>query len=147
MNAERKRRGQTPQFDAPDIPPEEWCGARKQFESGQTMLEIANARGCDPRTVKACILRNCDQLDGQSTPRVIDAHIPTILSLLHSGIFQDTPSLRSLARQLQAQLRIATGYCGNEKSLRNYLQTLSDEHLPRACRKQENQTELEDGKC
>lgn len=135
MNVERKRRGHSPQFIAPDIPPEEWCRARKQFESGKTMLEIANARGCDPRTIKACILCNDDKLDSQRAPRLVDAYVPIIGALLRSGIFQDAPSLRSLARQLQTQLHIMTDYTGSEKTLRNYLETLPDEQLPGACRK------------
>ena len=137
MSDEHTRRGQPPMFNAPDVPREQWCETRTQYEAGATLREIAIERGCDPRTIKACILYNDDRLNRKHTPRLIDSQIPAIDRLLASGIFADTPSLRSLARQLLVRLQSLTAYAGSEKTIRDYLLTLPVEQLPVACQKSE----------
>ena len=62
-------------FTLPDLPREQWCDFRIAYEEGnRTLVQLAEEYMCDPRTVKACILRNksSSSLGKKSVPTQID---------------------------------------------------------------------------
>ncbi len=130
--APKPGRGRRAQFQMPKMPAGQWCIARRLREDGLTLQQIGDRFGCDPRTAKACILRNSDELDRRNTPGVIAPYEDFLLKALASGIVEAGQSVRAMTQTLYRLLRERTDYPGGERTLRAYLSGLPlDELLPR----------------
>lgn len=127
MGTGKPGRGRQPRFQAPDIPREQWCHARQLYESGLSLKKIGALLDRDPRTVKACILRNSDVLDKRNTPRVLAPYLKTVHELLAVDEIRKLGSIRAISQRICAILQDEMGYPGSEVALRKYLTDLPPE--------------------
>lgn len=137
-------------LELPEIPPDEWCDFRREYEQGKTLKHIASDYHCDPRTVRKSLLLNqgSNDIGKQNYSKKITGYIPRINALYqkYAGIndsenrFPDTdnkvvesgnqsPSneahikeygICGISRLITEQI-IAEGYTGSERTVRNYL--------------------------
>ena len=129
MGMRKPGRGRYPQFQVPDIPEEQWCEARSLLENGMTLSQISQRLHCDPRTIKACILRNSDHLDRKNMPRIMEPYEEFVRQLLSSGEFNSITSFGRISKIIYRLLKEQTDYKGSEKTVRNYLAELPLDEL------------------
>ena len=127
MGTGKPGRGRQPRFQAPNLPREQWCRARRLYEGGLSLKQIGALLDRDPRTVKAGILRNSDVLDKRSTPHVLDPYLKTIHELLAVDEIRRLGSIRAISQRICAILQDEMGYPGSEIALRKYLMGLPPE--------------------
>ena len=67
-------------LNLPDLPQEEWCDFRWDYESGMTLKQIAAKYICDPRTVRQSLLRNADSrcIGHRRAPTILDPYLSII---------------------------------------------------------------------
>lgn len=150
--------------ELPEIPPDEWCDFRLEYEQGKTLKQIASDYHCDPRTVRKSLLLNqgSNDIGKQNCSKKITAFVPRINDLYqeYTGTndsgnrFPDTdnkevgsgnqlPSKEAhikeygicgISRLITEQIT-AEGYTGSERTVRNYLRSRFICIRPQACRK------------
>ena len=107
----------------PDLPPEDWCDFRIDYEAGMTLKEIARKYMCDPRTVRKCIRLNqsSTEIGRQNAPTKLTHWIESIDSLYaeYSQI-NPAPGICRMSSLITERLK-ALGYTGSERTVRNYL--------------------------
>ena len=112
----------------PEMPEEEWCDFRQDYESGMTLKLIAEKYLCDPRTVRKCIIANkqSSEIGRQMAPTKLAAYIGRIDTLYREYTFSPAGSISErsgicdISRRITAQLQLE-GYTGSERTVRNYL--------------------------
>lgn len=126
-------------IECPNIPPEEWCDYRRDYESGLSLECIAQKYCCDHRTVRDAIIKNkssCD-IGKKTTPRKVTGYTKEIDRLIKIYCRDHNLSMLKLSTQITAELK-KSGYLGSERTVRNHLNTLplvkalleKDEHIP-----------------
>ena len=118
MDAGKPGRGRQPRFQAPDIPREKWCQARRLYEEGLTLSQIGERLHCDPRTARSCILRNSDELDQRSVPRLLDPYMEALRAFLVTDEVRRLKSVRKISMRAYGFLIANTDYPGSEKTIR-----------------------------
>lgn len=108
---------------ANDIPPDQWCDFRIDYESGMSLREIAGKYICDSRTVRSAIIYNksSKELGRKMTPSILMEHESEILELLENQALQ-TGSVYQLSCRITEALA-TSGYTGSERTVRNYLKS------------------------
>ena len=110
-----------------DMPEDQKCDFRRDYESGKTLKDIAEKYCCDPRTVRRCILNNksSSELGRQTAPTkltefmgLIDSMYCEIVSPVHQ--LSKPPGICEISRMVTTQIR-EKGYSGSERTVRNYL--------------------------
>lgn len=126
-------------IECPNIPPEEWCDYRRDYESGLSLECIAEKYCCDHRTARNAIIKNkssCD-IGKKTTPRKISEYTKEIDRLIILYCKDHKLSMLRLSTQITAELK-KSGYPGSERTVRNHLNTLpqvkalleKDENIP-----------------
>ena len=153
--------------ELPEIPSDEWCDFRLEYEQGKTLKQIATDYHCDPRTVRKSLLLNqgSNDIGKQNCSKKITAFVPRINDLYqkYTGTndsenrFPDTdnkavgsgnhlPSKEAhikecgicgISRLITEQIT-AEGYTGSERTVRNYLSSRFICIRPQTCRKDEH---------
>ena len=67
----------------PEIPPDEWCDFRLEYEQGKTLKQIASDYHCDPRTVRKSLFLNqgSNDIGKQNCSKKITAFVSRINDL------------------------------------------------------------------
>lgn len=121
MSSDRGGRGKRATFDMPAIPAEDWCFSRRLFEDGKTLVEIGEIRGCDPRTIKQCIIANDDMLNHRPILKMMDRYRDIAEEWLQSDASKVCTSVRQQARALLLILQQDRGFEGSERTVRTFL--------------------------
>lgn len=110
---------------ANDIPPDQWCDFRVDYESGMSLHEIAMKYLCDSRTVRSAIIYNksSKELGKKMTPSILMEYESKILELMENQEIL-TSSVYQLSLRITEALS-ANGYTGSERTVRNYLKSHS----------------------
>lgn len=110
-----------------DIPDDEKCDFRLDYEAGSTLKQIAEKYYCDPRTVRKCILINksSSELGRQTAPTKLSQYVDLIDSMYHDVVESERsrskpPGICEISRSITSEIR-KKGYSGSERTLRNYL--------------------------
>ena len=112
-------------IECPNIPPEEWCDYRRDYEAGLSLECIAQKYGCDHQTVRNAIIKNkgsCD-IGKKTTPRKISDYTREIDRLIELYCKDHGLSMLRLSTQITSELK-KSGYPGSERTVRNHLHTL-----------------------
>lgn len=112
-------------FEPPQIPREEWCDFRIDYENGMTLLAIGEKYHCDARTVKRCILLNkpSSRLGQKSTPTRLSPYRHLIRDYVEETWQDQKTPLTHRSRELTGLLQ-QQGYEGCERTVRNCLSQL-----------------------
>lgn len=64
----------------PDIPPDQWCDVRRDYEQGRTLKQLSEDYYCDRRTIRRCLLHNLNstEIGRQQAPTKLTAFIHRI---------------------------------------------------------------------
>ena len=111
----------------PEVPVEEWCDFRRDYENSMSLKEIGIKYCCDSRTVKRCIMLNksSNDLGRQTAPKKLTPYRSRI-----DQLYQELQESSSVKGQYVPVYRISTkiteeirteGYTGCERAVRNYL--------------------------
>jgi len=117
------RTAQSRRLHPPELPADEWCDFRRDYESGMTLKQIAEKYICDPRTVRRCILANkpSSDLGKQTEPTKIAAYADQIeVMFLDISYDRNVHGICDISRRITAVLQ-EEGYTGSERTVRNYL--------------------------
>lgn len=104
-----------------DVPAEQWCDFRIDYEAGMTLHAIAEKYLCDSRTVRNAIIHNksSNELGRKTTPTILANYESRIRELI-AETGTDFTTLYQLSRHITSTLE-QEGYHGSERSVRNYL--------------------------
>lgn len=104
----------------PDIPKDEWCDFRKDYESGLSLVQIGEKYYCDPRTAKMAIIHNksSNNLGKRVRPSILSGYEKKIPELWQKNL--EMQSLFSVSKNITENLR-EEGFTGSERTVRNYL--------------------------
>jgi len=121
------RTRQRERIPLPDIPTDQWCDFRRDYESGMTFKKIAEKYVCDSRTVKSCILNNksSNELGSQRKPTKIASFVDLIDTEYQEIVFgksfaSEEIGICEISERITELLK-QNGYTGGEKTVRNYL--------------------------
>ena len=121
------RTRQRERIPLPDIPEDQWCDFRRDYESGMTFKKIAEKYVCDSRTVKSCILNNksSTELGSQRKPTKIAAFVDLIDTEYREIVFDqnfnsEESGICEISERITEVLK-QNGYIGGERTVRNYL--------------------------
>ena len=112
------RRPNHRKFLLPDIPEEQRCFFRKEYDSGKTLQQIALENHCDRRTVRIAIIHNRDEIGQQTVNSKTDRYKQHIEYLLKT--IPKSRSLFSKSTQI-AKILNESGIDISERSIRNYI--------------------------
>ena len=102
--------------------PEPLSKPRKLYESGMSVVQVAEALGCDRRTAAKLIRENREMEEigkWDSSHKKISAFLPDIDAFLKSNM-KDQRSLHSLSQAVYMHVS-EKGYEGSERTIRNHL--------------------------
>ena len=121
------RTRQRERIPLPDIPTDQWCDFRRDYESGMTFKKIAEKYVCDSRTVKSCILNNksSNELGSQRKPTKIASFVDLIDTEYQEIVFgksfaSEEIGICEISERITELLK-QNGYTGGERTVRNYL--------------------------
>jgi len=121
------RTRQRERIPLPDIPEDQWCDFRRDYESGMTFKKIAEKYVCDSRTVKSCILNNksSNELGSQRKPTKIASFVDLIDTEYQEIVFgksfaSEEIGICEISERITELLK-QNGYTGGERTVRNYL--------------------------
>ena len=121
------RTRQRERIPLPDIPTDQWCDFRRDYESGMTFKKIAEKYVCDSRTVKSCILNNksSNELGSQRKPTKIASFVDLIDTEYQEIVFgksfaSEEIGICEISERITEWLK-QNGYTGGERTVRNYL--------------------------
>lgn len=121
------RTRQRERIPLPDIPTDQWCDFRRDYESGMTFKKIAEKYCCDPRTVKRCIWYNKSsaELGSQTKPTKIADFVDLIETEYQKIVFgqsfaSEEIGICEISERITEVLK-QNGYTGGERTVRNYL--------------------------
>ena len=121
------RTRQRERIPLPDIPTDQWCDFRRDYESGMTFKKIAEKYVCDSRTVKSCILNNksSNELGSQRKPTKIASFVDLIDTEYQEIVFgksfaSEEIGICEISERITELLK-QNGYTGGERNVRNYL--------------------------
>ena len=105
----------------PDLPEDEWCDLRREYEKGKTLKHLASEYICDPRTVRRCLMlnKNISDIGKQTAPKKLNAYLSRI-DQLYADFSKEYIGICSISSHITKQL-IIEGYTGSERTVRNYL--------------------------
>lgn len=108
------------------IPEAQWSDVRREYlVEGKSFAQIARERCCDERTVARLVKENLCFADvgKKLTPSKTEGFQDLIEELLKSGDYQDDDQITLLSARILSILQ-GEGFCGSERTLREYLKTL-----------------------
>ena len=108
------------------IPEAQWSDVRREYlVEGKSFAQIARERCCDERTVARLVKENLNFADvgKKQTPSKIEGFQGSVERHLKSGKFKDDDLITILSARLLPILQ-GEGFCGSERTLREYLKTL-----------------------
>ena len=111
-------------FILPDIPRQEWCDYRREYEAGLSLQAIAERHFVDPRTVRSGLIHNIgsDGLGRRHAPRKLSIYENQIRAML-PPLLEKTDSVTALSRQITSHLK-EIGYTGSERTVRNFVRSV-----------------------
>lgn len=111
-------------FILPDIPRQEWCDYRREYEAGLSLRAIAERHFVDPRTVRSGLVHNIgsDGLGRRHAPRKLSIYENQIRTML-PALSEKTDSLIEISRQITSHLK-EIGYTGSERTVRNFIRSV-----------------------
>ena len=114
-------------FKVPDLPTEQWCDIRKDYESGMTLIAIADKYYCCTRTVKKCIANNTASKDigKQLAPTKLSEYRSEVDLMYQNMVTRmdssdQFPGICEISKNITREIQ-RKGYTGSERTVRNYL--------------------------
>lgn len=107
----------------PDIPENEKCDYRLDYDSGMSISKIAEKYYCDKRTVRTALIYNhsSNQLGKRKKPTQLSKYEHRIEVLWHE--YKKLGSLYTISKTITQTIN-NEGYTGKERTVRNYLLTM-----------------------